>query len=169
MLLSILLVLSQLWACVTSSFKHEFQCSVPRHSKDINIPLNREAKNRGQIAQHSSLHILQPTPVREMSSKVQNLPFTKSPLQACQAHLPIAALHTALAHLPLACSALDAHVSAHTKQPHQRATASTSYHNSGKRAKTRAKPITLAKKLAKTRGKYPLSDIQARAEEFVEF
>lgn len=56
----------------------------------------------------------------------QKKSFTKTPLQACQAHLPITALHTALSHLPLARSALYTHTSAYTKRQYEHATVRTS-------------------------------------------
>lgn len=139
---------------------------------DINIPFNREVKHRAQIKLF--LHILQPTQFQEMSSNVQKRSFTKTPLQACQTHLAITAQHTALAHLALACSALYAHLSAYTKQQHERATVSSST-TSQERGQRHNPSHHTGEEIGKNRFcinwahcKYPLKEIPATTEEFVE-
>lgn len=74
----------------------------------------------------------------------QRKSFTKTPLQACQTHLPSTALHRALSHL---ISALYAHKSAYTQQQCcMHATAWTSTTIQGREA--RHEPLTLVRKSA---------------------
>lgn len=77
-----------------------------------------------------------------MFQKNQKKSFTKTPLQACQTHLPSTALHRALSHL---ISALYAHKSAYTQQQCcMHATAWKSTTIQGREA--RHEPLTLVRK-----------------------
>lgn len=144
--------------------------------KYVSIPFNREVKHGAQISLHSFYTSNSRHNSKECLPMFKNYHSQRLPCKPAK-HTYLSPLCAALAHLPLACSALHAHVSAYTKQQHEDATVSTSTTIQERGQRHSPGPSHRWRNWQKPMHKYQLTtlpissereDTQATTEEFVE-